>query len=113
MDDQAVRTRRQSDPCAYDAEADRSQLPSNQVDDPPYVEMWHHYIHSQVDYSALGTWCRERRGQVTVCEAEGASWLPFRRFGAVKGGPARGTSQEVIWTSGELAPLGHLASGTL
>ena len=80
--------------------------------DPPYVAMGHHYVHATVDYTSLATWCRERVGQVIVCEAEGASWLPFRPFGAVKGGPARGTSQEVIWTSGELAPLGHRASGT-
>jgi hypothetical protein len=80
--------------------------------DPPYVAMGHHYIHSQVDYSALGTWCRERGGQVIVCEASGADWLPFRPFWVVKAGPARGMSQEAIWTTGEPAPLGHLASGT-
>lgn len=30
-----------------------------------------------LNYFELGDWCRERRGQVIVCEQAGATWLPF------------------------------------
>lgn len=36
---------------------------------------------SSIDYEHLAAWCRARRGQVIVCENDGADWLPFRRFG--------------------------------
>lgn len=69
--------------------------------DPPYQgRAGRHYVHSDVDYEALAEWCRERSGQVIVCEADGATWLPFRPFGAVKAGPARRVSHEVVWTHG-------------
>ena len=69
--------------------------------DPPYQSAGRHYIHSEVDYPALAAWCRGRVGQVIACEAEGATWLPFRPFGATKAGPATRVSHEVIWTRGE------------
>lgn len=31
-----------------------------------------------IDYSQLGWWCLNRRGQVIVCENAGASWLDFQ-----------------------------------
>jgi hypothetical protein len=67
--------------------------------DPPYQGMGHHYVHANIDYSALATWCRGRVGQVIVCEAEGATWLPFTPFGAAKAGPGTRVSHEVIWTN--------------
>lgn len=36
------------------------------------------YHEAGLDYAELGEWCRARRGQVIVCEQEGADWLPFR-----------------------------------
>lgn len=47
--------------------------------DPPYCQAGIHYRHSSrdIDYQTLGEWCRSRRGQVIVCEASGAEWLPF------------------------------------
>lgn len=33
-----------------------------------------------IDYPALGEWCQARKGQIIVCEQEGATWLPFRPF---------------------------------
>jgi hypothetical protein len=72
--------------------------------DPPYQAAGPHYIHSAVDYPRLADWCRERNGQVIVCEAEGASWLPFTSFGSVKAGPWKGSSREVIWTREEMSP---------
>lgn len=78
--------------------------------DPPYQKAGIYYKHSskQIDYARLALWCRERRGQVIVCENEGADWLPFEPFHAIKSshmrtsGMARGTgySQEVIWKAG-------------
>lgn len=51
--------------------------------DPPYVEMGHRYKFNKVDFAHLGEWCRARAdagSQVIACEAEGATWLPFRQF---------------------------------
>lgn len=31
-----------------------------------------------IDYLDLSQWCRSRKGQVIVCEAKGANWLPFK-----------------------------------
>jgi hypothetical protein len=56
------------------------------------------YVHHSrgIDYPALARWCRARRGQVIVCEAAGADWLPFAPFGETRGmGAAR--SREAIW----------------
>lgn len=68
--------------------------------DPPYVKAGKHYKHSDVDYKALGTWCRRLPGQVMVCEAQGADWLPFQPFRVIKASPSsRGgkKSAEVLW----------------
>jgi len=48
--------------------------------DPPYEKAGHRYRHWKIDYSSLGKWCRERDGQVIVCEQEPARWLPFKHF---------------------------------
>jgi hypothetical protein len=70
--------------------------------DPPYRNMGRHYPcgADDIDFAALGAWCRERRGQVLVCEQAGASWLPFRAFGAFKsnqGHTERTRSAEALW----------------
>lgn len=68
--------------------------------DPPYRgRPGSHYVHGSktIDYAALGGWCRARRGQVIVCEAAGADWLPFEPFGDEHGFGAR-VSREVAWT---------------
>jgi hypothetical protein len=78
--------------------------------DPPYQVAGKHYRHGAkgVDFDALGAWCRTSPGQVIACEAEGATWLPFRlleeiasqgRTGEKKGS---GRSREVVWTNREL-----------
>jgi site-specific DNA-adenine methylase len=71
--------------------------------DPPYEAAGKHYRFGseQVDYQALATWCRARRGQVIVCENEGATWLPFRELAEVKTTRADKRSREVIWLSAE------------
>jgi len=72
--------------------------------DPPYnCKAGCAYRYHNVDYSVLADWCRSRRGQVIVCEAEGATWLPFRAFHtclATPGLKRKGYSKEVLWIEG-------------
>lgn len=69
--------------------------------DPPYQEAGKHYRFGsdQIDYPALGKWCKALRGQVIVCENEGATWLSFRELADVKTTRAARRSKEVIWLS--------------
>lgn len=47
--------------------------------DPPYANIaGQQYPYHDIDYPALGEWCKQRRGQVMVCENKGATWLPFK-----------------------------------
>ena len=72
--------------------------------DPPYQKQ-SRYQHNNVDYGFLAKWVRSRRGQVIVCESEGADWLPFRphltRDRAPTGRPTSKLRNEVIWTNEE------------
>lgn len=47
--------------------------------DPPYVVCGKYYKFGSklIDYGYLAEWCKSRKGQVIVCEADGANWLPF------------------------------------
>lgn len=45
--------------------------------DPPYQFARGSYSYDNIDYQLLAEWCRTRRGQVIVCEGNGANWLPF------------------------------------
>jgi site-specific DNA-adenine methylase len=74
--------------------------------DPPYLNKagrYYKYNCNGIDYSALGSWCRDRVGQVVVCENDGAEWLPFVPFRDFKSAGRRNDgikiSKEVIWTS--------------
>jgi hypothetical protein len=72
--------------------------------DPPYEVAGRAYRFHDIDYPALGDWCRSRTGRTVVCENAGAAWLPFRTFRTIKGleGKRGGKkSEEVIWTSEE------------
>lgn len=55
--------------------------------DPPYQRGGRHYRFgtSGIDYEKLAAWCRARPGQLIVCEADGATWLPFRPLAAIDG----------------------------
>lgn len=69
--------------------------------DPPYNNRaGSYYVENDVDYTALASWCRSRRGQVMVCENEGAMWLPFKPFAVLKAGVNGNGSREVLWESG-------------
>lgn len=65
--------------------------------DPPYQVAGKHYKVSAVDYGNLADWCRSRRGQVIVCEAAGADWLPFEPFATIKANSRKAVSHEVVW----------------
>jgi len=75
--------------------------------DPPYQDAGRNYKFgsSTLDYQELGEWCRTRRGQVIVCENEGAHWLPFSPLFLAKSASGkhrpRSHRMEVIWTSPE------------
>ncbi len=65
--------------------------------DPPYEgKAGKRYTFSDIDYVALGSWCKERSGQVIVCEADGATWMPFQPLAFIKAMNGR-TSAEVVW----------------
>lgn len=66
--------------------------------DPPYQRAGVYYVKSGLDYSDVGRYCVQRRGQVIVCENVGARWLPFQPFAVSRS--KMGTSKEAIWTSG-------------
>lgn len=58
-----------------------------------------------IDYGHLSHFCQTRSGQVVVCEAPGADWLPFLPLGAsikctpTKNHGGRKHSVEMIWTN--------------
>lgn len=71
--------------------------------DPPYQKAGKHYRHGAkgIDFARLGDWCKARKGQLIVCENEGADWLPFRPLAQIKANVGRqkssGFSVEVIY----------------
>lgn len=71
--------------------------------DPPYQgTCGNSYRFRSIDYGVLGTWCQSRRGQVIVCEQEGADWLDFEPLATIKATPGshgKSYSREVIWKS--------------
>lgn len=68
--------------------------------DPPYQDAGGHYVESEVDYAQLASWCKERKGQVIVCENAGADWLPFEELCSFRGAHKRRQTIEAIWTKG-------------
>lgn len=48
--------------------------------DPPYIDGGKHYKENNIDYKHLGDWCKERNGQIIVCENNEADWLPFNHL---------------------------------
>lgn len=67
--------------------------------DPPYNNrVGQYYVHAGIDYERLAEWCLSRRGQLMVCENNGADWLPFDEFRIFKAGVNNktGGSKEVM-----------------
>ena len=68
--------------------------------DPPYMAAGHHYKGPSPDYARLSHWCKSRRGQVMVCEQDGANWLPFHALCTIQtnsGKRGKGHSKEALW----------------
>jgi len=67
--------------------------------DPPYKFGGHRYYCSNkhIDFNKLAKWCKNRNGQVIVCENSKADWLPFRFLREISGQKHKTT--EVIWTN--------------
>lgn len=63
--------------------------------DPPYGDKGRFYRVQFSDFSALGEWCRARRGLLIACEGEGADWLPFTPLGSFKS--SKGRAAEVAY----------------
>ncbi len=73
-------------------------VPATWFVDAPYDnKAGSYYVHSKVNYADLAAWCRMRRGQVLVCENEGATWAPFQTFATLKPGVNGRGSREVLW----------------
>lgn len=71
--------------------------------DPPYQVAGRSYKRNDVDYDQLSSWCLSRRGQLIVCENEGATWMPFQPFGDIKATAGKirsGKSREVVFVRG-------------
>lgn len=67
--------------------------------DPPYQlkGVTYSFGSNSIDYDSLGLWCRERIGQVIVCENLGATWLDFMELKSFTGAYKKNT--EVYWTN--------------
>lgn len=63
--------------------------------DPPYQVYGCHYRKASIDYTSLAEWCRRLPGQITVCESEDATWLPFAPIGYSQG--TRFVSAEAVY----------------
>ena len=69
--------------------------------DPPYSgNGGKYYVDNKIDYKSLADWCKERKGQVIVCENEGADWLPFKPLVDLKG--QKHNRKEVMWYGEEI-----------
>lgn len=68
--------------------------------DPPYQFGGEHYRHGTKDLNLkkLAQWCKERNGQVIVCENTKADWLPFMPVKKIRGAANLFTT-EAIWTN--------------
>jgi hypothetical protein len=92
--------------------ADYRSLPNLQATwfvDPPYSGppgRWYRTTLTTTDYSDLAEWCKSRQGEVIVCEAVGASWLPFRPL-AMGRGIRADVVPEAIWTHGVMIGPGQ------
>lgn len=65
--------------------------------DPPYVgKAGQRYRTSFDQHTELAQWCHSRAGQVVVCEAVGATWLPFEPL-ATQTGHQKRMYMEAVW----------------
>ncbi len=77
--------------------------------DPPYQFGGEHYPKNcktrDLDFDSLATWAKARRGDVIVCEGNGADWMDFDVLRSCKDNTDKGQGfgqsqrQELIWYS--------------
>jgi site-specific DNA-adenine methylase len=69
--------------------------------DPPYQQAGKSYKESSknIDFDNLGGWCKERSGEIIVCENLGATWLPFQEFSTLVNSKSKVT-HEVVYYQG-------------
>jgi hypothetical protein len=85
--------------------------------DPPYQGNAHgfqEYKCKAPDFEKLGTWCRSRRGDITVHEQHGATWLPFQTLKSSNSTASSANGEtvkahEVYWTNERRDRTGTLA----
>lgn len=68
--------------------------------DPPYQyggEYQYRYNNKKINFNSLAEWCKERKGQVIVCENTKADWLPFKQMAKMTG--TKYTTTEAIWSN--------------
>lgn len=67
--------------------------------DPPYMFGGEYYRHStkNIDFVKLGEWCKNRNGQVIVCENTKADWLDFKPMVSMQGMMYK--TVEAIWSN--------------
>lgn len=77
--------------------------------DPPYQQAGCHYRFGSKDinFEHLGEWCRNRGGQVIVCENFGADWLPFKKITDVKSTRKGRRSVEAVWINTGASTSSH------
>ena len=68
--------------------------------DPPYQFGGEHYKHGtkDLDFNKLAEWCKNRNGQVIVCENMKADWLDFKPMVQIQGACQTNTT-EAIWSN--------------
>lgn len=77
--------------------------------DPPYEEGGKRYKHNKIDYPLLAQWCKERQGQVIVCEQNNAKWLDFKSF-EIGYNPRNASNKdykEVVWYNSDNPTYEH------
>jgi hypothetical protein len=71
--------------------------------DPPYQTSGYKYNfgNSKINYNELSDWCRERKGQIIVCENGDADWMkfvPIKKFsGAFRYKDNKNSKMECLW----------------
>jgi len=66
--------------------------------DPPYKNGGQVYpANTGINYTELAEWCKNRRGQIIVCENMSANWLPFLPLRKMRG--SKKTTTEAIWSN--------------
>ena len=65
--------------------------------DPPYQFGGYTYVEHRIDYEYLSKWCKNRDGQVIVCENTKATWLEFKPM--IKNKGTHKTTTEAIWSN--------------